>query len=65
VNVPFKYCSEGRVKLSLKSILNQYITASCQDNLEVKRNARLSGGLVPLDSVNGNLSANGSGRGAE
>jgi len=39
------------------------ITASY--NLEVKRNARLSEGLVLLDSVNGNLSANGSGRGAE
>lgn len=41
------------------------ITAPYQGNLGVKRNARLSTGLVLLDSVNGNLPANGPGRGAE
>ena len=41
------------------------ITVSYQGNLRIKRNARLSRGLVPLDSVNGNLPANGPGHGVE
>lgn len=41
------------------------ITVPYQSNLGVKRNARLSRGLALLDSVNGNLPANGPGRGAE
>lgn len=46
-------------------IIEVNITLPYQGNLGVKRNARLSRGLVLLDSVNGNLPANGPGRGVE
>lgn len=52
----------GREELIMTEV---NITLPYQGNLGVKRNARLSRGLVLLDSVNGNLPANGPGRGAQ